>query len=195
MSFPSFGLPTPSGPARAIDPVSTARSTPWRTGFTRNALGCPRLSPGTTGHRRRDDRLCRLASSPLPEDHGIQAGPCSSGRQHESDRASHKRGCQSGVDCGHQVVVPFGSAPHADRLRADGQATADHPPWESRSGLHVVRGADKGTRGSDRRAAWPRRSRNVIQIQRSVNFRCSAQRRRRHSRPRPRPRSRAGHAI
>jgi hypothetical protein len=27
------------------------------------------------------------------------------------------------------VVVPFGVAPHADRLWAGGQAAAVHPPW------------------------------------------------------------------
>src|SRR5271166_40812 len=46
----------------------------------------------------------------------------------ETDQAPCMRGSQSGVDSGHQVVVPFGFAAHADRLRADGQAAAPHPP-------------------------------------------------------------------
>jgi hypothetical protein len=52
-------------------------------------------------------------------------------RQDESDQASRKRSGQSGVDCGYQVVVPFGFASHADRLWADGQAAAVHPPWDA----------------------------------------------------------------
>jgi hypothetical protein len=99
-------------------------------------------------------------------------GSALSGRQHESDQAPGKRSGQSGVDCGCQVVVPFGVASHADRLWADGQATAVHPPWddghpprESRRRLGAVRRAegraDEGAGESNRRSARPRRSRNV----------------------------------
>ena len=120
-------------------------------------LAClvPGGGPGT------DDRRRWFASSPRSADHRVQAGRCSGGRQDEPDRASRKRSCQSGVDCGYQVVVPFGYASHADRVRADGQAAAVDPPWDA------SRRADEGARGSDRRAAWPRQSRSVSQI----NFR------------------------
>ena len=58
-------------------------------------------------------------------------GSALSGRQDEPDQASRKRSGQSCVDCGYQVVVPFGFASHADRLRADGRAAAVHPPWDA----------------------------------------------------------------
>jgi hypothetical protein len=82
-------------------------------------------------------------------------------RQDESDQASRKRSRQSGADCSYQVMVPFGYASHADRLWADGQAVAAHPPWDAGRQIHAVRRADEGARESDRRAARPRRSRNV----------------------------------
>ena len=94
----------------------------------------------------------------------VQAGPCSGGRQDESDRASRTHSRQSGVDCGHRVVVPVGYASHADRAWADGQAAAAHPPWDARRQLHAVRRADESSRESNRRTAWPRRSRIVSQI-------------------------------
>jgi hypothetical protein len=55
-------------------------------------------------------------------------GPGPSRRQDEPDQAPCQRGRQSGVDSGHQLVVPFGFAAHADRLRASGEAAAAHPP-------------------------------------------------------------------
>ena len=102
----------------------------------------------------------------------MQAGPCSSGRQDEPDPASRKRSGQSGVDCGYPVVVPLGLASHADRPWADGQAATVHPATGRQSpamgpcaGLDAIRRADGGTGESDRRSAWPRRARNVSQIQ------------------------------
>ncbi len=136
---------------------------------------CARV-PGLPRARRRagngggpgtDDRRRWFASSPRSADHRVQAGPCSGGRQDEPDRASRKRSCQSGVDCGYLVVVPFGYASHADRVRADGQAAAVDPPRDARRRFHAVRRADEGARGSDRRTAWPRQSPSVSQI----NFR------------------------
>jgi len=44
------------------------------------------------------------------------------------DRASRTRSSQSGIDCGYRVVVPFGLASHADRVRAGSQAVAVHTP-------------------------------------------------------------------
>lgn len=58
-------------------------------------------------------------------------GSALSRRQDEPDQASCKRGSQSYIDSGHQVVVPFGFAAHADRLRADGQAAEPHPPRDA----------------------------------------------------------------
>jgi hypothetical protein len=54
----------------------------------------------------------------------VQADPFSGGRQDVPNRASRTRSSQSGIDCGYRVVVPFGLASHADRVRADGQAAA-----------------------------------------------------------------------
>ncbi len=88
-------------------------------------------------------------------------GSALSGRQDEPDQASRKRSGQSCVDCGYQVVVPFGFASHADRPWADGQAATVHPPWDARRRLRAVRRADGGAGESDRRSASPRRSRNV----------------------------------
>jgi hypothetical protein len=162
MSFRHMTLRvTPPCPARPLQRIRlTFRD---RTGLCPGAwhASCPaagreRTIAGVGSHLRHDRRTI-----------GWQAGPCSGGRQDEPDRASRKRSCQSGVDCGYQVVVPFGYASHADRVRADRQAAAVDPPWDARRRFHAVRRADEGARGSDRRAAWPRQSRSVSQI----NFR------------------------
>ena len=63
--------------------------------------------------------------------------------------------------------MPFGDPSCADRLWADGQAAAAHPPWDPSLWLHAVCRADEGTRGSNRRAFWPRRSRNASLTARS----------------------------
>lgn len=85
-------------------------------------------------------------------DHGGR-GFMLNGRRDESDRAPGKSGRQSGVDRGHQVVVPFGSTSHADRAWTVGPAAAAHPAWARCGRRQAVCRADEGARGSDRRAA------------------------------------------
>jgi hypothetical protein len=73
-----------------------------------------------------------------PCGHGCTWVRAQAGGIDESDRASHPHSCQSDVNCGHQVVVPFGYALHADRAWADGQAASAPPPRkEPRRRLHA----------------------------------------------------------
>jgi len=73
------------------------------------------------------------------------------------------------VDCGEQVVVPFGAATRADRLRTDSPAATAHAPWGAchppalrvKYWLHALGragfGEDERPREGDRWSASPTR--------------------------------------